>query len=249
MIELQGRVAFVTGGDRGIGWAVSELLARAGAAVAVGFHRNEDAAREAAQSIRDEGGMAETVQGDVRRDEDVARMVREIIAAFGRIDILVNNAGIWTEGAFVDLAPDTISDTFAVNVLGPIHCIRHASRDMMSRGWGRIISIGSTAAARGEPRHSHYAASKGALLALTRSLAREFGGGITVNMVSPGWIYTDMTAAVLTPERIVEIEREIPGGRIGRATDVAGAVLFLASDLAAHVNGADLVVDGGARGL
>jgi 3-oxoacyl-[acyl-carrier protein] reductase len=246
-LDLTGRVAVVTGGSRGIGWAVSEVLSQAGAAVAILYRANEDAAEEALQMLRGTGGNAIAIRCDVSREQDVIAATKEILDRFDRIDVLVNNAGIWRRAPIVEMTAEDISETLCVNLAGVLHVTREAVKDMLTREWGRVINVGSTAGIRGEPFHSHYAATKGALFALSRSLAGELSQrGITVNVVSPGWVSTDMTSEALTPEKIRALEREIPTGRLTLPADVANAVLFLASPLASQITGANLDVNGGA---
>jgi 3-oxoacyl-[acyl-carrier protein] reductase len=246
-LDLTGRVAIVTGGSRGIGWAVSEVLSRAGAAVAIFYRENEDAAEEAVQTLRGSGGEAVAVRCDVSREDQVLAATTEVVSSLGRIDILVNNAGIWRRAPLVEMTAADIDETLRTNLAGVFQVTREAVKDMLSREWGRVINVSSTAGIRGEPFHSHYAATKGALFALTRSLAGEISPrGITVNCVSPGWVFTDMTSETLTPEKIREVEATIPTGRLTHPADVANAVLFLASPLASQITGANIDVNGGA---
>jgi 3-oxoacyl-[acyl-carrier protein] reductase len=247
VLDLVGRVAVVTGGSRGIGWAISEVLAQAGAAVAMLYRENEEAAEEAAQTLNTAGGTAIALRCDVSDEHAVAAAMADIVQNLGRIDILVNNAGIWKRAPIVEMTGADIAETLRVNLAGVFHATREAARDMLTREWGRVINVSSTAGIRGEPCYSHYAATKGALFALSRSLAGELSPrGITVNTVSPGWVFTDMTSEALTPERILEVEKSLPTGRLTHPVDVANAVLFLASGLAAQITGANIDVNGGA---
>ena len=150
---------------------------------------------------------------DVSRDDQVVAAVAEILERLGRIDILVNNAGIWRRAPIIEMTAADIDETLRVNLAGVLLVTREAVKDMLTREWGRVINVSSTAGIRGEPFHSHYAATKGALFALSRSLAGELSPrGITVNTVSPGWVFTDMTSEALTPEKVHELEKTLPTG-------------------------------------
>jgi 3-oxoacyl-[acyl-carrier protein] reductase len=245
-IDLSPRTALVTGGSRGIGRACAELLAAAGARVAVNYRTDDAAAEGFVRQARAAGGEALALAGDVGRQEEARQLVRDVVAAWGRLDILVNNAGIWEEDEAGSGDLDVWDRTFAVNVRGA-HVVTDAAIPHIEREHGTIVFVSSTAGQRGESRHSAYAASKGALISYTKSLATELGPrGVRVNCVAPGWVETDMTDRALgDAESRAEIERSIPLGRVARPGDVAGAVLFLVSDLAAHVQGEILNVNGG----
>jgi 3-oxoacyl-[acyl-carrier protein] reductase len=246
VLDLTGRAAVVTGGSRGIGWAISEVLSQAGAAVAMLYRDNEDAAEEAMQTLRGGGANAIAIKCDIAKEEAVVSAIGEVLERLGRIDILVNNAGIWRRAPIIEITAAEIEETLRVNLAGVFHVTREAVKDMLTREWGRIINVSSTAGIRGEPFHAHYAATKGALFALSRSLAGELSPrGITVNTVSPGWVFTDMTSEALTPEKVHELEKSIPTGRLTHPADVANAVLFLASPLASQITGANIDVNGG----
>jgi 3-oxoacyl-[acyl-carrier protein] reductase len=245
-IDLSGKTALVTGAARGIGRATAEILAASGARVAVN-DRNDDAAAESfVKRTRAGGGEALALAGDVGRPEEARQLVRDVVAAWGRLDILVNNAGIWEEDEAGSGDLDVWDRTFGVNVRGA-HVVTDSAIPYLEREHGAIVFVSSTAGQRGEARHSAYAASKGALISYTKSLAMELGPrGIRVNCVAPGWVETDLTAAVFSdPEARAEIERTIPLGRVARPEDVAGTILFLLSDLARHVQGEVLNVNGG----
>jgi len=245
-IDLSGKAALVTGGSRGIGRAAAEILAAAGARVAVNYRRDDAAAEEFVRRTRGAGGEALGLAGDVGKPEEARQLVRDVVAAWGRLDILVNNAGIWEEDEAGSGDFDVWERTLAVNVLGA-HVVTDAAIPHIERERGAIVFVSSTAGQRGEARHSAYAASKGALISYTKSLATELGPrGIRVNCVAPGWVETAMTADALADrDARAAIERSIPLGRIAQPKDVAGAVLFLVSDLAAHVQGEILNVNGG----
>ena len=245
-IDLTPRTALVTGGSRGIGRATAELLAEAGAKVAVNYRRDDRRAEEFVRQVRSAGGEALALAGDLSRPEEARQLVRDVVAAWGRLDVVVNNAGIWEEDRAGAGDLDTWDRTFAVNVRGAF-ALTDAAIAPIEREKGSIVFVSSTAGQRGEARHSAYAASKGALISYTKSLAAELGPrGVRVNCVAPGWVDTDMTAEALGgAESRAEIERSIPLGRIARPQDVAAAILFLVSDLARHVQGEVLNVNGG----
>jgi 3-oxoacyl-[acyl-carrier protein] reductase len=245
-IDLTGKVALVTGGSRGIGRAVCDLLARAGARVAVSFQRNEAAAADAVTSIRVAGGEAMAVAGDVADPGQARQLVRDVLAAWQRLDILVNNAGVWEEDEAGRGDLKIWDRALAVNVRGAF-LVTDAAVPHLARERGSIVFISSTAGQRGEAGHSAYAASKGALISYTKSLATELGPrGVRVNCVAPGWVETDLTRSALAdPMRLREIEDSIPIGRVAQPDDIAGPVLFLVSDLARHVQGEILNVNGG----
>jgi 3-oxoacyl-[acyl-carrier protein] reductase len=247
LIELDGKVALVTGGSRGIGAACCRLLAKAGCDVAVNYRRRADAAMAVVRDVEAAGRRAVPMAADVMNPMHVSAMVGAIVSELGGLDILVNNAGIWVEGSIDTMTDADWARMIGVNLSGVFHLCRAAVPAMCARGGGSIVNIASTAGQRGEAHHSHYAASKGGMIALTKSLAVELAPrGIRVNAVSPGWIRTDMTEEYLTPERIDESLKEpIPLGRPGDPEDVAGPVVFLCSNLARHMTGAILNVNGG----
>ena len=246
MIDLQGRVALVTGGSRGIGKACCELLARAGARVAVNYRVERPWAELLVQKIEESGGEAFALSADVALADDANMMVDETVDRFGGIDILVNNAGIWKGDPVEEISDGEWNEMIGINLTGTFNMIRAAVPYMKSSGGGRIINISSTAGQRGEALHSHYAATKGAVISLTKSLAAELAGdGILTNCVAPGWVETDMTEDALEQGRDA-IAAVIPLGRVGTPEEIGGAVLFLASDLSSFVNGEILNVNGGA---
>ncbi|HMS17717.1 MAG TPA: SDR family oxidoreductase [Planctomycetota bacterium] len=249
MQEFEGRVALVTGGTKGIGHACVRGLAEAGCAVVVTFRKDRAAALEVLRALRSLGATAEAVRLDVSKPKSAAAAVAFVQERFGRLDILVNSAGIWNENHCPLTAESeaSIREMLDVNLWGAIHVARAAIPVMGMNRFGRVILIGSTAGVRGEAGHSIYAASKGALLAFARSLVPEVSKeGITVNVVAPGWIYTDMTKNALKGDALTVIESQIPTGRITRAEEVAHAVSFLASERAAQITGVRLDVNGGA---
>ena len=245
-MDLTGKRALVTGGSRGIGRAICERLARAGAAVAVNFHGTHPI--EALARIEADGGRAIAVQADVANEDDVRRMFDETRAAFGGLDILVNNAGICDFHDFLDMPVELWDRTQAVNLRGAFLCSQAAARLMVEQGTGgRIITVSSISAYVGGAQQTHYTPTKAGDLSLMNSLAIVLGPhGITCNSVLPGTIATDINREDLSaPEKRAYMEKRIPVGRIGAPEDIAGPVCFLASDEARYVNGSALLVDGG----
>jgi 3-oxoacyl-[acyl-carrier protein] reductase len=247
MIDLKGKVALITGASRGIGAAAAIRFAAAGADVIVNYNRAELEAARVVNKVRNLGTRAISVQADVSRFEEVERLFRRSVESFGKIDILVANAGVWKGGAIDKLTPQEYRETFEINVTGVFACCQEAAKLMKEQREGNIITVSSTAGQRGEPLHSHYAASKGAVISLTKALASELGPyGIRVNSVAPGWVDTDMAADPLRiPAELEKINSGIPLGRVASADDIAGPILFLASDLARHITGEVLNVNGG----
>jgi 3-oxoacyl-[acyl-carrier protein] reductase len=240
-IDLTGRTALVTGSTRGIGRAIAETLAGAGARVAV-VGRDLARAEEAARAIgRDAAGFA----CDVADTASVTAMVESVEKAFGQIDILVNNAGLTRDNILFRIKDDDWDAVLDANLRGAFVAIRAASRGMMKRRWGRIINIASVVGIIGNKGQANYAASKAGLIGLTKSVAKELASrNILINAVAPGFIETDMTAA-MTPEARTTLSGQIPLERLGTPNDIAATVAFLASDLASYITGQVLVVDGG----
>jgi len=245
-IDLAGRTALITGGSRGIGRAAADLLARAGARVALNYLRDEASANAAVREIRAAGGEAMALAGDVSQPEQARQLVRDVVAAWERLDIVVNNAGIWDEDPAGEGRLDVWDRTYAINQRGAF-LVTDAAVPHLAKTRGTIVFVSSTAGQRGEARHSAYAASKGALISYTKSLAAELGPrGIRVNCVAPGWVDTEMSAGALgNPIERAEIEKLIPIGRVASAADIAGPILFLVSDLARHLQGEVVNVNGG----
>jgi len=240
-IDLTGKVAMVTGGSRGIGFAISERLCVAGASVAV---LNQSRAMEAAAELCGEG-HAIGIRADVSSPDEVERALTQVEAELGPVDILVNNAGITRDGLLVRMSEadwDAVLDT---NLKGAFLMTRLAARGMMKRRWGRIINITSVVGISGNRGQANYAASKAGLIGFTKAVARELASrNVLVNAVAPGFIDTDLTKNLAEPARQA-LTDSIALGRLGTTGDVAGAVLFLASDLADYITGQVLVVDGG----
>jgi len=245
-IDLQDKVAIVTGGSRGIGRACCEALAAAGARVFVNYRIERAWAELIVQRIREAGGEAFEVEADVSDRSEADTLVDEAVERFGRLDIVVNNAGIWNGDCPVEEISDgEWAETIGINLSGAFHVTRSAVPHLKKTS-GSIVNVSSTAGQRGEALHSHYAASKGGLISFTKSLAVELAGtGVRTNCVAPGWVETDMTKDVLAGPDRERIEREIPLGRVGRPEEIAAVVVFLVSDLASFVNGEVVNVNGG----
>ncbi|MFQ5744938.1 MAG: SDR family NAD(P)-dependent oxidoreductase [Acidobacteriota bacterium] len=244
-IDLRDRVALVTGASRGIGRATAEALAACGAAVAVHYHRQNEAADEVVGTIVRQGGDATAVAADVRDGEAVKAMMEAAIKRWGRLDILICNAGIWKEAAIDQMEEVAWNETIDINLKGIYLCTRHALPHMIEGSGGAIVNVSSTAGQRGEPYHAHYAASKGGIIAWTKALAVELANKrIRVNAVAPGWIETDMAADVLASEGD-SIFDGIPLRRAGQPHEIAAAICFLASELASYITGEILNVNGG----
>ena len=245
MINLQGKTALVTGGSRGIGKATALLLARAGADVALTYHSRRADGEAVAAEVRALGrrGMAEG--GDLGEASAVDRVFESVNLAFGRLDIFVANAGLWPveDLPLRDLPPARWRNTMAAN-LDSIYLTTAAALRMMSPG-GTVVLVSSTAGQRGEAFHADYAASKGAVISLTKSLAIECAPQITVNCVAPGWVDTEMSEPAFGDGGRERIARGIPLQRIATAEDIAGPILFLCSPLARHLTGEILNVNGG----
>ncbi len=245
-IDLRGRVALVTGGSRGIGRATALMLASAGASVALSYRKARTEAFAVAREIRKRGGKALVLRCDVTRPSSIKDMIAKTIDGIAPPDILVNNAGIWEEDRIPTLSPASLRHTLSTNLEGAMLAASAVSGHMMKKGWGRIISISSTAALLGEPLHSPYAASKGGLEAFTRSAAVELGpSGITVNAVAPGWTATEMAEQALNSPAGRKLVKEIPLRKVATPEEIAWAVLHFASEEASHTTGRILVIDGG----
>ena len=244
-LSLAGRVALVTGGSRGIGRAIATELARAGAIVEFTFVSNPAAAAETEKAIAEAGGHARARQCDVSDHDAVERMVASIVQEHDRLDIAVNNAGITRDQLILRMKPEDFDAVVATNLRGAWSVCRAVVRPMMKRRAGRIINLSSVVAEMGNAGQTNYAASKGGLEALTRSLAREIGSrAITVNAVAPGFVETDMTRGLSEAVRTTLLER-IPLGRLGSAAEIAAVVHFLASDAAGYITGQVIHVNGG----
>jgi len=246
LIDLSQKRALITGGSRGVGAATARLLAAAGARVAITYRTRRDEAEAVAAECRELAGGAWAAPCDLARPERINALIDLVNDNFGALDILVANAGVWPPehvevGALDD---ERWRETIEINLTSVFRLVRATVTHM--RDNGRIVLVSSTAGQRGEPGHADYAASKGGMISFCKSVAVETAQrGITVNCVAPGWIDTEMVAGALDEANRKRAEREIPLGRIATAEDVAGPIAFLCSDLARHVTGEVLNVNGG----
>jgi 3-oxoacyl-[acyl-carrier protein] reductase len=240
-IDLVGKNAIVTGSTRGIGRAIAGSLSAAGARVAV-VGRDQARAAEAAAAI---GNNARGFAADVSDPASVVALVEAVEKEFGQVDVLVNNAGLTRDNILFRLKDDDWDAVLDANLRGAFVAIRAVARGMIKRRWGRIVNIASVVGITGNKGQANYAASKAGLIGLTKSVAKELGSrNVLVNAVAPGFIETDMTAA-MTPEARAGLAGQIPLERLGTPQDIAGVVTFLASDQAAYITGQTIVVDGG----
>lgn len=245
MFTLEGKVSLVTGASRGIGKAIAMELAKAGSDVALNYHAHREPAEAVAAEIHKLGRKALVYQADVSKPEENDEMVARIKKDFGVVQIVVNNAGITRDKSFTKMDRQMWHDVLNVNLTGPAMIIHRLIGPMIESGWGRIVNITSIVGQMGNFGQANYAAAKGGLMALTKTLAREFARkNVTVNAVAPGFIETDMTAAV--PEASLDVVRQMtPMGRLGKPEEVAAAVVFLASPEASFITGEILGVNGG----
>ena len=248
--ELRGKSVLITGASTGIGAAVARGFGRCGARVGVHYHRSAEAAQQVAAAVRDAGGAAALLQGDVTEKADVARVIDAQIQEFGRLDVLINNAGdIVRRSAFEQLEDELIDRIIALNARSVVTACRLAVPHFLRQGHGNIINTTSLAARQsGGPGSSIYTAAKGFAQSLTRFLAREYARhNIRVNAVAPGLIMTPLQDRSTTPEQLEAMARAIPMGRAGQPEDCVGAYLFLATDaLSDFITGATIDVNGGA---
>jgi acetoacetyl-CoA reductase/3-oxoacyl-[acyl-carrier protein] reductase len=255
--KLEGRVALVTGGTRGIGAAIAKSLAAQGAVVGAGYSSNTETAEKFLEQFEGEGNHGSIHRGNVGACEDCERVVQEVIDQHGRLDILVNNAGITADHSVLKMTTDDWDKVVRVNLSGAFYMAKPALQHMIDRGSGRIVNISSIIGQTGNIGQANYAASKAGMFGLTTTLAREAaqalgkaeklhdnGVGLTVNCVAPGFIETEMTASV--PEKAIErVKKQIPLGRLGRPDEVARVVHFLCADASSYITGQVFAVNGG----
>jgi 3-oxoacyl-[acyl-carrier protein] reductase len=246
MPPLDGRVALVTGGARGIGRATAVRLARGGARIAINYKGNQAAAEECKRLVEEAGSSAAIIQGDVSVEADVDRLAKDALAfGGGKIDILVNNAGITRDDLLIRMTSEAWDAVLDLNLRGAFLVTRAVMRSMMKARYGRIVNVSSIAGVAGNAGQANYAAAKAGLIGFTKTVAREMASrNVTCNAVAPGFVPTDLTNALL--EQMQEtILKNIPLGRFGTVEDVAAAIAFLVSDDASYITGQVLVVDGG----
>ena len=244
-IDLEGKVALVTGASRGIGAVVACRLAQAGAKVGVNYHASPDAASQVVDSINQAGGEAFLVGGDVSQQESAEAVIKQTVEHWGNIDILVNNAGINKDRLLIRMKPEDFDSVIAVNLRGAFLCTRYVMPHLIRQRSGRVINMSSVVGLSGNPGQANYAAAKAGLVGLTKAVAREVASRtVTVNALAPGYITTAMVAE-LSEETQAKILARIPMGRFGTPEDVAEAVVFLCSDGAGYITGQVLTIDGG----
>lgn len=242
---LKGKKALVTGAGRGIGRAIALTLAAYGADVAVNYNGSREAAEQVVKEIQALGRRAVALQADVSKEDECRRLFEQAEEALGSIDILVNNAGITRDNLAVRMSEEEFNAVLDTNLKGAFFCMKQAGKRMLKKRSGRIINISSISGIRGNAGQMNYCAAKAGILGMTRCLAKELAArNVTVNAVAPGYIETDMTAALPEKVRTAALS-QIPLGRMGRPEDIAEAVAFLASDRAAYITGQTIQVDGG----
>ncbi|OLS42073.1 3-oxoacyl-[acyl-carrier-protein] reductase [Bacillus sp. MRMR6] len=244
-MNLAGKIALVTGASRGIGREIALELARQGANVAVNYSGSEAKANEVVDEIKTMGREAFAVKCDVSSAEEVAAMVKGTTDRFGRLDILVNNAGITKDNLLMRMKEEEWDDVLNINLKGVFLCTKAVTRQMMKQRVGRIINISSVVGVSGNPGQANYVAAKAGVIGLTKTTAKELATrNITVNVIAPGFITTDMTDK-LTEELKTEMLKQIPLARLGEPKDIAKAAAFLASDDAGYITGQTVNINGG----
>ena len=241
----RGRVAIVTGGGRGIGRAIAYRLAVEGVNLAISYRSNDAAAEETAEKVRANGVECKLFKGDVASPGDVEALFKGVSDVFGRVDVLVNNAGITRDNLMMRMKEEEFDEVLRTNLKGTYLCTRAALRPMVRARWGRIVNVSSVVGLVGNAGQANYAASKAGIIGFTKSAAREVAQrGITVNVVAPGYVETELTGSL--PESVKEqIREQVPMGRFGEVEDVAEVVAFLIGEGAGYVTGQTIAVDGG----
>jgi 3-oxoacyl-[acyl-carrier protein] reductase len=246
-VDLSGQVAIVTGASQGLGRAIAETLAASGAAVAL-VARSATKLADVAATITAAGGRAEVFACDVKDAVAIQQAVDDVVAKLGRLDILVNNAGVTRDTLLPRMSDEEWDEVLTTNLRAPFLFMRAASRPMMQQRYGRIVNVASVSGLIGNPGQANYSASKAGLVGLTKTTAKELAGRkITVNAVAPGFIASDMTAA-LGPALLDEVKKRVPAKRLGEAWEIAEAVLFLVAPSSGYITAQTVVVDGGLIG-
>ncbi len=244
-MTLEGKIAVVTGGSRGIGRSICQKMASMGAMVYINYISRSDAAEETLKLIEEAGGKGIIIGFDIADEKQVQAAFKKIKSEAGSIDVLVNNAGITRDGLMAIMKMDDWDSVLSTNLKGAFLCSKAATRTMMKKRWGRIINITSVVGFSGNSGQVNYAAAKAGMVGMTKSMAREYASrNITVNGVAPGYIATEMTEA-LGDEVREKLQNEIPMGILGTCEDVAGAVAYLVSEDANYVTGQVIHVNGG----
>lgn len=244
-MSIEGKVALITGGSRGIGRAIALRLAKQGVNLAINYKTNKEAADGTVDDVRNIGVKALSVAGDVAKNGEVVRMNKEIVDSLGSIDILINNAGIIHDSLLMRMPEDVWDEVLNTNLKGTYNCTKEVLKFMVRKRWGRIINVVSVVGIEGNPGQSNYAASKAGVIAFSRSVAKEVASrNITVNSVAPGYISTEIVAD-LNPEFKELILSRIPQNKFGTVEDVSNMVGYLASEEANYITGEVIRVDGG----
>jgi 3-oxoacyl-[acyl-carrier protein] reductase len=244
-LELDDKIALVTGSSKGLGKAIAIRLAEKGVRVAVNYNTSPDAAGEVVKAITDAGGSAIAVKADVSNLDQVVAMVKHVEEELGAVEILVNNAGIINDQLLMRMSDEAWQQVIDINLNGTFYCTRAVLRNMVRARWGRIINIGSVVGMRGNPAQTNYSASKAAIMGFTKALAKEVATrNITANVVTPGYFETE-TTAILTDEQKAYWLNAIPQGHFGEVDDVAHMVTYLADEKAKYITGQVISVDGG----
>lgn len=245
MIDLNGKVALITGGSRGIGKAIAINLASYKANIVINYTSNKEHALKVKEEIESYGVKSIVIKCDVSKSDEVNNMIEEVVKEFGQIDILVNNAGITRDGLLMRMKEEDFDSVIDINLKGVFNCTKSATKYMMKKRYGKIINISSVVGLIGNAGQANYCASKAGVIGLTKSSARELASrNINVNAIAPGFIDTDMTS-VLNENLKETMLKNIPQNRFGSPEDVANLVLFLASDMSSYITGQIINVDGG----